>query len=410
MIIEIKAPSAGESITEVTIGQWLKQDGDFVEKDEIIAEIETDKASLEIAAEESGTLKILVPEGETVKVGTTIAKIDTDTKPQTKSQTPAKQQTQTQTPQTEEKIAMPAAEKMIREHQIDKNQITPTGKDDRILKEDVINFLNKQTPQQQPQQPQQSRQKAPEKQPEIQIPTTPKGSRNTRKEKLSHLRKVISKRLLHAKNSTAMLTTFNEVDLSAVIETRKKYKEEFIKKYGIKLGFMSFFVKACSMALLEFPQVNSQLSEDGQHINYFDYVDMGIAVSTDRGLMVPVIRNAESMNLAQIEMAIAQLAKKAREGKITIDDMTGGTFTITNGGVFGSLVSTPILNPPQTAILGMHRIQERPVAINGQVEIRPMMYLALSYDHRVIDGKEAVSFLYRVVKLLEDPIRMLIEV
>ncbi len=406
MIIEIKAPSAGESITEVTIGQWLKQDGDFVEKDEIIAEIETDKASLEIAAEESGTLKILVPEGETVKVGTTIAKIDTDAKPQSKPQTPTTQQEQTQTPETEEKIAMPAAEKMIREHQIDKEQIIPTGKDDRILKEDVINFLNKQTQTTQ----QQTQQKAPEKQPEIQIPTTPKGSRNTRKEKLSHLRKVISKRLLHAKNSTAMLTTFNEVDLSAVIETRKKYKEEFLKKYGIKLGFMSFFVKACSMALLEFPQVNSQLSEDGQYITYFDYVDMGIAVSTDRGLMVPVIRNAESLNLAQIEMAIAQLAKKAREGKISIDDMTGGTFTITNGGVFGSLVSTPILNPPQTAILGMHRIQERPVAVNGQVEIRPMMYLALSYDHRVIDGKEAVSFLYRVVKLLEDPIRMLIEV
>ena len=407
MIIEIKAPSAGESITEVTIARWLKKDGEYVEKDEVIAEIETDKATLEISAEESGVLKILVPEDETVKVGTVIATIDTSAEP---SATPKTQteQSQQETPQQQEKIAMPSAEKMIKEHKLDKEQITPTGKDGRILKEDVINTLKQKEVKEQPLQ-------IPSKEEKYEVPkstpqTIQKGSRTFRREKLSHLRKVISKRLVYAKNSTAMLTTFNEVDLSQVIAARKKYKEEFLKKYGVKLGFMSFFIKACSIALMEFPEVNSQLSEDEQYLTYFDYVDMGIAVSTDRGLMVPVIRNAESKSIPELELEVAQLAKKAREGKISVDDMKGGTFTITNGGIFGSLLSTPILNPPQTAILGMHRIQERPVAINGQVEIRPMMYLALSYDHRVIDGKEAVSFLYRVVKLLEDPIRMLIEI
>ncbi len=408
MILEIKAPSPGESVAEVIIDRWLKQDGEYVEQDEVIAELQSDKANLEVVAEEAGVLKILAKEGETVTVGQVIAQIDTDAKP---AESPAKKEeptpeTVSETSTDSEKVAMPSAEKMMKEKGISPEEIQGTGKGGRITKEDVVKHIQSSKPSTQQAE---TLKKTSVPQPKPQ-PAKTKGERNVRVEPLSHLRKVISKRLVYAKNETAMLTTFNEVDLSQVIATRKKYKEDFIKKYGIKLGFMSFFVKACSLALLEFPQVNSQLTEDGQSLKYFDYVDMAIAVSTDRGLLVPVIRNAESLSLAEIEMAIADLAKRAREGKIGIEDMQGGTFTITNGGVFGSLVSTPILNPPQTAILGMHRIQERPVAVNGQVEIRPMMYLALSYDHRVIDGKEAVSFLYRVVKLLEDPVRMLLEI
>jgi 2-oxoglutarate dehydrogenase E2 component (dihydrolipoamide succinyltransferase) len=398
--IEIKVPSPGESISEVQIARWIKHDGDFVEKDEEIAEIDSDKATLTISAEADGILKTLVKEGETIAVGAVVCTIDTEGKAAEKSQVASQKseekktedkqpQTSNVKPQAQKSYAAgvpsPSAEKMMKEKNISAEQITPTGKGGRITKADVLQSAFKS--------------------PEVKTAAPAPGSRNDRREKMSMLRKKVSERLVAVKQQTAMLTTFNEVDMSSIMDIRKKYKDVFKEKHGVGLGFMSFFTKAVCEALKSFPAVNALI--DGDEIIYHDYCDIGIAVSAPKGLMVPVIRNAESLSLAQIESAVADLAAKARESKLTIDEMTGGTFTITNGGVFGSMLSTPILNPPQSAILGMHNIVERPVAINGQVVIRPIMYIALSYDHRIIDGRESVSFLMRVKQLLEDPAKIL---
>jgi 2-oxoglutarate dehydrogenase E2 component (dihydrolipoamide succinyltransferase) len=399
-LIEIKVPSPGESISEVQIARWIKHDGDFVEKDEEIAEIDSDKATLTISAEADGILKTLVKEGETIAVGAVVCTIDTEGKAAVKSeigsQKSEEKKTEDKQPQTSNVksqtdksyaagVPSPSAEKIMKEKNISAEQITPTGKGGRITKADVLQSAFKS--------------------PDVKTTAPPPGSRNERREKMSMLRKKVSERLVAVKQQTAMLTTFNEVDMSSIMDIRKKYKDVFKEKHGVGLGFMSFFTKAVCEALKSFPAVNALI--DGDEIIYHDYCDIGIAVSAPKGLMVPVIRNAESLSLAQIESAVADLAAKARESKLTIDEMTGGTFTITNGGVFGSMLSTPILNPPQSAILGMHNIIERPVAINGQVVIRPIMYVALSYDHRIIDGRESVSFLVRVKQLLEDPAKIL---
>ena len=420
MAVEIKVPSPGESITEVQISNWLKKDGDFVERDEEICEIDSDKATLTISAEAAGKLKILVKEGETVKVGAPICSIDTDAKPDEKSKSAAsekKKESQKEIKQETEKTEVKkeeerennktyadkapsvAAKKLMEEHNISAADVNATGRDGRITKGDVLEAIE------------QGRNGVGEKK-EVSEKEEKKekrkfGSREQRREKLSMLRKKVAERLVAVKNETAMLTTFNEVDMSAIMEIRKKYKDKFKEKHGVGLGFMSFFTKAVTNAFYTFPAINAMI--DGDEIVYHDYADVGIAVSTPKGLMVPVIRNAESKSLAEIESDVMDLAVKARDGKISIDDMKGGTFTITNGGVFGSLMSTPIINPPQSAILGMHNILERPMAINGKVEIRPMMYVALSYDHRIIDGKESVSFLVRVKEMLENPVQMLFD-
>ncbi|MBK9423934.1 MAG: 2-oxoglutarate dehydrogenase complex dihydrolipoyllysine-residue succinyltransferase [Bacteroidetes bacterium] len=412
MIVEVKVPSPGESINEVQIARWLKADGDYVEKDEEIAEIDSDKATLTIAAEQSGTLKIISPEGETIPVGTVVASIDTEgaaTAPQAK---PAASETETEkapapekAPETEKAparekkeeadsksyasgVPSPAAAKIIAESGIKTSDVKGTGKDGRITKGDAVDAAS-----------------APKQTADAVSKATDPLSRNIRREKMSMLRKKVSQRLVAVKNETAMLTTFNEVDMSAIMDIRKAHKDKFKEKHGVGLGFMSFFTKAVCVAIQDFPAVNGSI--EGEEMIFHDYCDIGIAVSAPKGLMVPVIRNAESLSLAEIESAVVALATKARDGKLSIDEMTGGTFTITNGGVFGSMLSTPIINPPQSAILGMHNIVERPMAVNGKVEIRPIMYVALSYDHRIIDGRESVGFLVKVKQLLEDPIKML---
>ena len=406
MIVEVKVPSPGESINEVQIASWLKADGDYVEKDEEIAEIDSDKATLTIAAEQSGTIKILSPEGETIPVGTVVASIDTEgaaTAPQTK---PAASETETEKAPAPEKaparekkeeadsksyasgVPSPAAAKIIAESGIKTSDVKGTGKDGRITKGDAVDAAS-----------------APKPTADAVSKTADPLSRNIRREKMSMLRKKVSQRLVAVKNETAMLTTFNEVDMSAIMDIRKAHKDKFKEKHGVGLGFMSFFTKAVCVAIQDFPAVNGSI--EGEEMIFHDYCDIGIAVSAPKGLMVPVIRNAESLSLAEIESAVVALATKARDGKLSIDEMTGGTFTITNGGVFGSMLSTPIINPPQSAILGMHNIVERPMAVNGKVEIRPIMYVALSYDHRIIDGRESVGFLVKVKQLLEDPIKML---
>ena len=402
MAIEIKVPSPGESISEVQIARWIKKDGEYVEKDEEIAEIDSDKATLTLSAEADGVLKILVKEGETIAVGTVVASIDTSAAaPAKKVDAPAPSVAKAdaaptaKAATTNEPVAtyakdVPsiAAKKLMDENGIATTQVKATGKDGRITKGDVLESItNKVTV------------------PAAVVETKVYGSRDQHREKMSMLRKKVAQRLLSVKQSTAMLTTFNEVDMSEIMNIRKQYKDIFKEKHGVNLGFMSFFTKAVCEALKVFPAVNAQI--DGDEIIYNDYMDIGIAVSAPKGLMVPVIRNAEMMSLAQIESAIGQLAVKARDSKLSLEEMTGGTFTITNGGVFGSMLSTPILNPPQSAILGMHNIVERPVAVNGKVEIRPIMYLALSYDHRIIDGKESVGFLVKVKQMLEEPVKML---
>jgi 2-oxoglutarate dehydrogenase E2 component (dihydrolipoamide succinyltransferase) len=415
MLVEMKVPSPGESITEVTIDSWLKADGEYVKRDEPLAEIQSDKATLTLYAEESGTIKILAAAGETVEVGKVVVTIDTDGKPAAgaapapvAAATPA-----ASAPAAAPVAAAPAtsadtyakgvpsvsAQKMMDEKGIATDKVNGTGRDGRITKADVVQAGSAPTPA--PAAP------APAAKPAA-APASPSVpfSREQRRVKMTQLRKTLAARLVAVKNETAMLTTFNEVDMSAILSLRKKYKDKFAEKHGVNLGFMSFFSKACAEALKEFPAVNASI--DGADILYHDYVDMGIAVSTERGLLVPVIRNADSLSMADIEKEVVRLADLARQNKITIDDMTGGTFTITNGGVFGSLMSTPILNPPQSAILGMHKTQDRAVVIDGKVEVRPMMYLALSYDHRIIDGKESVSFLVRVKEYLEDPTRLLL--
>ncbi|MCS6790019.1 MAG: 2-oxoglutarate dehydrogenase complex dihydrolipoyllysine-residue succinyltransferase [Bacteroidia bacterium] len=407
-MIEIRVPSPGESITEVLLDKWFKPTGSWVEKDELIAEIQSDKAALEVYAEIAGKLEILVEAGSQVPVGSVIARIDPSAaRPSAAEEkavpasVPSSSNGGGASPSaTTAPSVMPAAARILAEKGISATQVSGTGPGGRITKADAL--AASAPPVQKPTSPAEAADK-----PSLPVAPAPDGRQEVRK-KLTPIRQTIARRLLQAKNQTAMLTTFNEVDMSRIMDLRKAYKDRFQEKHGIGLGFMSFFTKACATALLEFPEVNSQLHED--ELIYFSYVDVSIAVSTDRGLVVPIVRNAHLLSLAEIERTIADLAARARQNKISIEEMQGGTFTITNGGVFGSLISTPILNPPQTAILGMHKIQERPVAVNGQVVVRPMMYVALSYDHRVIDGKEAVSFLVRVKELLEDPVRLLLEV
>jgi len=399
MIVEQKVPSPGESVTEVMIDAWLKPDGSYVEMDEVLAEIQSDKAMLTLNAEKSGKLKILIPAGEVIAVGTVACSIDTDAAAPEKVAlavvSEPKKETAVQAPgNAAKKIPSPSAEKLMQEKGFNSGDISGSGRDGRITKGDVLAHSGVQ------------KEDVPVANSDL--PDLGINKRSERREKMSMLRKKVAERLVAVKNETAMLTTFNEADMSAIIELRKKYKDKFKETHDVNLGFMSFFTKACCEALTTFPSVNGRI-EKGE-IVYHSYVDMGIAVSTPRGLMVPVIRNAESMSLSEIEKAILGYAGKARENKLTMEDMTGGTFTITNGGVFGSMLSTPILNPPQSAILGMHNIVQRPVAINGAVEIRPIMYLALSYDHRIIDGKESVSFLVKVKEMLEDPTRMLLHI
>jgi len=414
MIIDIKVPSPGESVTEVTIGKILVQNGETVAIDQVICELESDKATLEVGAEAAGILTLNVKEGDDIAVGSVIGTINTlsngqqETPPAAElpkiSTKPVSEQTEADDNTYAKGHPSPAALKLMEENNIKSGDIKGTGADGRITKQDVLLFLEAQKT---------NTAKQTNESPETQVPPVVSteiapavsvGNRNDRREKMTRLRKTISQRLVSAKNNTAMLTTFNEVDLTEVMALRTRYKEVFEKKHGIGLGFMSFFSKACSIALFDFPGVNAYIIDD--FIEYHDYVDISIAVSTPKGLVVPVIRNVQEMGLKEIEVAVKDLAIKGRDGLLTMEDMTGGTFTITNGGVFGSLLSTPILNPPQSAILGMHKIQERPMVVNGQILARPMMYLALSYDHRIIDGKEAVSFLVRVKELLEDPMKL----
>lgn len=403
-VMEMVVPTVGESISEVTIASWAKEDGDFVELDDLLCEIESDKATFELTAEESGILRIIAQEDETLEIGAPICKIEVmegGAPAVASSDTPAAATTSS-TVSTDNTYATghasPAAAKILAEKGIDPSTVKGTGVDGRITKEDAEK-AQKQAP-------------APKKAtaPKVEAPAAvaAPGERAQRREKMTALRKTVARRLVSVKNETAMLTTFNEVDMKPVMDLRKKYKEMFKDKHEIGLGFMSFFTKAVTVALQEWPAVNAFI--DGNELVYNDYADVSIAVSAPKGLVVPVIRNAESLSLADIEKEVRRLALKARDNKLTIPEMEGGTFTITNGGVFGSMLSTPIINAPQSAILGMHNIVERPVAINGEVQIRPIMYVALSYDHRIIDGRESVSFLKRVKELLEDPIRLLLDV
>jgi len=417
MIIDVKVPSPGESINEVQLASWLVKDGEYVEKDTEIAEIDSDKATLTINAAEEGILKILVEAGETIKVGAIVAQIDSSAiKPEKpvvaaipvkvvaekreESEVPVKK-AETVKPSVVQKKAAeepanlhisPLARKLMEEKDITGNDILEYFSNLRISRADVEEVAQG---------------KAGGAMPSARKLPSGEGTREISRKKMTTLRLKLAQRLVSVKNETAMLTTFNEVNMSSIMDIRKKYNDKFKEKYGISAGFMSFFTKAVTIALKHFPQVNAMI--DGDELVFHDYADIGIAVSAPKGLVVPVVRNAESLSLAQIELKIKELAVKARDNKITLDDMTGGTFTITNGGVFGSMMSTPILNPPQSAILGMHNIIERPVALNGQVVIAPMMYVALSYDHRVIDGRESVSFLVKVKELLENPEKMLFD-
>ena len=389
MILEMKVPSPGESITEVEIADWLVQDGDYVEKDQAIAEVDSDKATLELPAEASGTITLQAEVGDAIAVGAVVCLIDTKAeKPAgaaTTTSTAVKKETPTAPKEETENYAAgapsPAAKKILDEKGIDVVSIQGTGRNGRITKEDAVRAVPSMG--------------------------TPTGDRPLQRKKMSLLRRKVAERLVAAKNETAMLTTFNEADMSAIFDLRKRYKEKFQDKHGVSLGFMSFFTKAVVRALQQFPDVNSMI--DGNEQILFDYCDISVAVSGPKGLMVPVVRNAENMSFSEIENEIKTLAVRARDGKITVDEMTGGTFTISNGGVFGSMLSTPIINPPQSGILGMHNILQRPVAVDGKVEIRPMMYIALSYDHRIIDGKESVGFLVAVKEALEDPISLLMD-
>ena len=411
MSLEIKVPTVGESITEVTLAQWLKQDGDYVEMDENIAELESDKATFELPAEKAGILRIIAQEGDTLEIGAVVCTIEEGDAPagsgEKKEDAPAKEAApaaakaeEDESPETYAAgTASPAAAKILREKGIDPSTIKGTGKDGRITKEDAEKAQVSAAP---------KAAAKPAASPAPAAAPVVAGARNERREKMSSLRKTIAKRLVAVKNETAMLTTFNEVNMQPIMDLRAKYKDTFKEKHGIGLGFMSFFTKAVTTALKEWPAVNARIEDN--EIVYSDFADISIAVSAPKGLVVPIIRNADAMALHQIEKAIAELAGKARDNKLTIEEMTGGTFTITNGGVFGSMMSTPIINAPQSAILGMHNIVQRPIAENGQVVIRPMMYIALSYDHRIIDGRESVSFLVRVKQLLEDPARLLLEV
>jgi 2-oxoglutarate dehydrogenase E2 component (dihydrolipoamide succinyltransferase) len=415
-MIDIKVPTVGESISEVTLLKWTKKDGDYVERDEVIAELESEKATFEVNAEKAGVIKLEdIKEGDSIKIGDKLASIDEKASKPSNGKPAEEKKSEVRSQKSEEKKkgkaeakeedkiekepvvilpepkqeaatdrkATPVAAAMIADKKVDPKKITPSGPEGKILKDDVLAALS-----------------SPGRR-----PGSESFSRNEKPEKMSNLRKTISRRLVEAKNTTAMLTTFNEVNMQPVMDIRNKYKDKFKEIHGVGLGFMSFFIKACCYSLQEWPSVNAYI--DGDNIVYHDYCDVSIAVSTPRGLTVPVIRNAESLSMADIEKKVIEVATKARDSKLTAEDLTGGTFTITNGGVFGSLLSTPIINIPQSAILGMHKIEERPIALNGQVVIKPMMYVALSYDHRIIDGRESVSFLVRVKELLENPDQLL---
>lgn len=395
-MIEIKVPTVGESISEVTLVKWLKKEGEWVERDEVLCELESEKATFELNAEQAGVLHPVATEGATLAIGDLACKIDeTAKRPEgaaapkaAEAPAPKKEEKKADIPKTAAPAAdvkaTPVAQAIMADKQVKASDVKGSGPAGRILKHDVLEALAN--------------------------PGKKGGadafSRHERREKMSNLRKTVSRRLVEAKNTTAMLTTFNEVDMTNIMEIRKAYKDKFKETHGVNLGFMSFFTKACTYALAEWPAVNAYI--DGEEIVYHDYADISIAVSAPKGLVVPVIRNAESMSMAEIEAKVMELAGKARDNKLSLEEMTGGTFTITNGGVFGSLMSTPIINIPQSAILGMHKIQERPMVVNGKIEARPMMYLALSYDHRIIDGRESVSFLVRVKELLENPELLLI--
>jgi len=412
-MIDIKVPAVGESISEVTLVKWLKQDGDYIDRDEVIAELESEKATFEVNAEKAGILKTVGKEGDTLKIGDVVARIDESAaKPEKKATektaadngvpSPAKkavakevkevaQEAMAKHPVVQEPPghaasdvkATPVAAAIITDKKVDKSSITPSGANGKIVKHDVLEALSNPGRQ----------------------PGKPLFGREIRREKMSNLRKTVSRRLVEAKNTTAMLTTFNEVDMSQIMALRTKFKDKFKEKHGVNLGFMSFFTKAVCYALQEWPAVNAYI--DGEELIYHDYCDISIAVSAPKGLVVPVIRNAESLSMAEIEKKVVELAGKARDNKLSMEEMQGGTFTLTNGGVFGSLMSTPIINIPQSAILGMHKIEDRAVVVNGQIVVRPMMYLAVSYDHRIIDGRESVSFLVRVKELLENPDQLL---
>ena len=380
MLLEMLVPSPGESISEVEIAEWLVEDGDYVEKDQAIAEIDSDKATLELPAEKSGKIKIVVAEGETVAVGDVVCLIDTDevqseksSKENIKKESTLQDVSHNQNNQKKVK-STPLADAIIKKNNLDLKDLNGSGEDGKITKNDVLEMINN---------------------------SSKVTGREYTSKKMSSLRRKIATRLVAVKNETAMLTTFNEVDMSSIMNLRSEFKQKFIDKHDINLGFMSFFTKAVTTALLDFPDVNAMI--EGENIIHFNYMDIGIAVSAPKGLMVPVVRNAQDLTFKDVESEIKRLAIKARDGKITVDEMLGGTFTITNGGVFGSMLSTPIINPPQSAILGMHNIVERPVVINGKVVVRPIMYLALSYDHRIIDGKSSVGFLCKVKECLEDP-------
>jgi 2-oxoglutarate dehydrogenase E2 component (dihydrolipoamide succinyltransferase) len=398
MVKEMKIPSPGESITEVEIASWLVENGEYVDVDQPIAEIDSDKATLELVAEFAGAITLIAEEGDAIEVGSVVCSIDTSIKGTSKAKTETKpvekeegvaEKTKEEAPKVEAKIdakATPVAREMIKESGVKASSIKGSGANGRITKGDVEAYVSGG----------------------IDAAFAMQGWGGTRDEsekKMSMLRRKVAQRLVAVKQETAMLTTFNEIDMSFVMDLRKKHKEAFREKHGVNLGFMSFFTKACTEALRLFPSVNGMI--DGDQVITYDYADIGIAVSSPKGLMVPVVRNAEQMSLAEIEAEIKRLAIKARDGKLAIDEMTGGTFTITNGGVFGSMMSTPIINPPQSAILGMHNIVERPIAVNGEVVIRPIMYIALSYDHRIIDGKESVSFLYKVKEMIENPLKLM---
>ena len=402
-VLEMKVPSPGESITEVEIATWLVKDGDYVEKDQPIAEVDSDKATLELPAEESGIITLKAEEGDVVEVGQVVCLIDRDGKKPEGSEAPKKDGNKADTSATEatkkEEVKAepqketasyatntpsPAAKKILAEKGMDENQVKGSGRDGRITKDDAVKAV-----------------------PSMGSVASTNGSRAQSTAKLSVLRRKLAARLVSVKNETAMLTTFNEVDMSEIFRIRKQYKEEFAAKHGIGLGFMSFFTKAVTRALQMYPDVNASI--DGDYKINYDFCDISVAVSGPKGLMVPVLRNAENMTFRGVEAGIKSLAEKVRDGKITIDEMTGGTFTITNGGVFGSMLSTPIINPPQSAILGMHNIIQRPVAVNGKVEIRPMMYLAVSYDHRIIDGKESVGFLVAIKEAIDNPVEHLMD-
>ncbi len=400
MVKEMKIPSPGESITEVEIASWMVEDGEYVEVDQPIAEIDSDKATLELNAEFAGTIKLIAEEGDAVEVGIVVCSIDTSAEapekaPEVESEAP-KVEAKKETPKssvaapavedTSSVKATPLAKEMMKDNNVKSSSLKGSGANGRITKSDVEAYITGGVD-------------------ASEVMQGWGGTREADRKKMSMLRRKVAQRLVAVKQETAMLTTFNEIDMSFVMDLRKKYKEAFREKHGVNLGFMSFFTKACTEALRLYPAVNAMI--DGDEMVMHDYADVGIAVSSPKGLMVPVVRNAEQMSLAEIEGDIKRLAIKARDGKLSIDEMTGGTFTITNGGVFGSMMSTPIINPPQSAILGMHNIVERPIAVNGEVVIRPVMYIALSYDHRIIDGKESVSFLYKVKEMIENPMKLM---